>query len=129
MGVSLGKIKSLAAKFRRNLFFFDEYTEWLRKTKERRYYRPYEVKVGSSFAVPREKVSPCPTRKRSRSSLPGEKNDDPFKVIAMLGGTCLKKMQELTEVARDNKLGSTLILCPYYFRPESVKELIAFCKK
>jgi N-acetylneuraminate lyase len=47
----------------------------------------------------------------------------------MLGGTCLKKMQELAEVARDNKLGGTLILCPYYFRPESVKELVAFCKK
>jgi len=75
------------------------------------------------------KSVPLPHEKKKQVFAARGKNDDPFKVIAMLGGTCLKKMQELAEVARDSKLGGTLILCPYYFRPESVKELVAFCKK
>jgi N-acetylneuraminate lyase len=49
--------------------------------------------------------------------------------IFMLGGTCLKEMQELALLAEEHQMDAISILCPYYFRPKSVKTLVAFCKE
>lgn len=76
-----------------------------------------------------EGVSLTHQEKKAVFATWGKEKGDHLKVIAMLGGTCLKEMQELAEVARDNQLDGISILCPYYFRPGSVKELVAFCQE
>lgn len=52
---------------------------------------------------------------------------DNFKVIAFLGGTCLKECIELGKYADDLKLDAVSVTAPYYFRPSSVKTLADFC--
>jgi len=51
------------------------------------------------------------------------------KALFMLGGTCLKEMQELAALAQQHQMDGISILCPYYFKPNSVSKLVAFCKE
>ncbi len=59
----------------------------------------------------------------------GKVKGDQLKVLAMLGGTCLKEMQELAVHAQDSGLDGISILCPYYFKPASIDELVNLCKQ
>ncbi len=52
-----------------------------------------------------------------------------IKALFMLGGTCLKELQELAILAQQHRLDGISILCPYYFKPASVTQLVAFCKE
>lgn len=52
-----------------------------------------------------------------------------LKVLFMLGGTSLVEMQELALYAKQCKLDGISILCPYYFIPKSVEQLVDFCKQ
>jgi N-acetylneuraminate lyase len=45
----------------------------------------------------------------------------------MLGGTCLPEMQELARAAAGEGMDGISILCPYYFRPDSVATLVEYC--
>ncbi|HQU59155.1 MAG: dihydrodipicolinate synthase family protein [Phaeodactylibacter sp.] len=51
-----------------------------------------------------------------------------LKAIFMLGGTCLKEMQLLARHAAGHNMDGVSILCPYYFKPGSVAQLVRFCK-
>jgi N-acetylneuraminate lyase len=59
----------------------------------------------------------------------GKEKGHHVKTIFMLGGTCLKEMQQLAELAQEHNMDAISILCPYYFRPSSVAHLVDFCKK
>ena len=59
----------------------------------------------------------------------GQEKDDHLKTIFMVGGTCLKEMQELAGLSQQNNMDGISILCPYYFKPKSVTELVAFSKE
>jgi N-acetylneuraminate lyase len=50
-----------------------------------------------------------------------------LKRVFMLGGTCLKEMQELAILSKAHKMDAVSILCPYYFKPSSVERLVDFC--
>ncbi len=58
----------------------------------------------------------------------GEKKGSQLKVLAMLGGTCLKEMQELALFARDHYMDGISIMSPFFFKPDNVLELVHFCK-
>ncbi|MCO6475330.1 MAG: dihydrodipicolinate synthase family protein [Phaeodactylibacter sp.] len=58
----------------------------------------------------------------------GKAKGDKLKALFMLGGTCLKEMQQLALHARNCGLDGISILCPFYFRPGSVGRLVEFCK-
>ncbi|MCB9289233.1 MAG: dihydrodipicolinate synthase family protein [Lewinellaceae bacterium] len=58
----------------------------------------------------------------------GKAKGGKVKALFMLGGTCLKEMQQLALHARDCGLDGISILCPFYFRPKSVAHLVEFCK-
>jgi len=51
-----------------------------------------------------------------------------LKMIFTLGGTCIEEMQELAQMAKTHQMDAVSILCPYYFRPPSLSDLVAFCK-
>lgn len=53
----------------------------------------------------------------------------PLKKVFMLGGTCLKEMQQLAILAQENKMDAVSILCPYYFKPANIGRLVDFCSK
>ncbi|MBK8506676.1 MAG: dihydrodipicolinate synthase family protein [Saprospiraceae bacterium] len=59
----------------------------------------------------------------------GSVKKDQMQIIAMLGGTCLKEMQELAQKSVSNQLDAIAILPPYYFRPSNVEHLIDFCQE
>ena len=59
----------------------------------------------------------------------GSLKNDKLQIIAMLGGTCLKEVQELARESVSNQLDAIAILPPYYFRPSSVEQLIDFCQE
>lgn len=59
----------------------------------------------------------------------GKAKGDKLKALFMLGGTCLKEMQQLALHARNCGLDGISILCPFYFRPGSVGRLVEFCKR
>lgn len=58
----------------------------------------------------------------------GAAKSEKVKVLFMLGGTSLVEMQELALHASLCKLDGISILCPYYFKPASVEQLVSFCK-
>ena len=51
------------------------------------------------------------------------------KTIFMVGGTCLKEMQELASLAQKYQMDGISILSPYYFKPASVQVLVDFCRE
>ena len=59
----------------------------------------------------------------------GKAKSTSFRSLIMLGGTCLKEMQQLAIHAQDCQMDGISILCPYYFRPGSVEALVSFCKQ
>lgn len=87
--------------------------------------------VGGAFicGTTGEGASLTHDEKKQVFTIWGQKKEEQLKVIGMLGGTCLKEMQELAQVASKCKLDGIAILCPYYFRPGSVKELVTFCQE
>lgn len=56
-----------------------------------------------------------------------QKTND-FKIIAFLGGTCVKECCELAHYAQKCNLDAIAVTAPYYFKPNNVKELADFCK-
>lgn len=58
----------------------------------------------------------------------GKVKGDQVKALFMLGGTCLKEMQELALHARHSGMDGISILCPYYFKPANEAQLVVFCK-
>jgi N-acetylneuraminate lyase len=58
----------------------------------------------------------------------GREKGEQVKALFMLGGTSLKEMQALALHAQTHGLDGTAVLCPYYFKPKTVAELVAFCK-
>lgn len=59
----------------------------------------------------------------------GKTKDEDCKVLFMLGGTSLKEMQDLAAYSHQCQLDGISILCPYYFKPSSVEQLVLFCKE
>ncbi len=59
----------------------------------------------------------------------GEVKSEKVKALFMLGGTCLLEMQQLADYARAYNLDGISVLCPYYFKPRSVGQLVDFCKQ
>ena len=59
----------------------------------------------------------------------GKIKSDKVKALFMLGGTCLKEMEDLALYARACNLDGISILCPFYFKPNSVEQLVRFCKQ
>ncbi|GJM34289.1 MAG: N-acetylneuraminate lyase [Saprospiraceae bacterium] len=58
----------------------------------------------------------------------GKIKGNKLKALFMLGGTCLKEIQELALHARQHNMDGISILCPYYFRPADEAQLVRFCK-
>ena len=58
----------------------------------------------------------------------GKVKTDSLKTIFMLGGTCLKEMQELALHAQNHKMDGISILSPFYFKPANETQLVRFCK-
>lgn len=59
----------------------------------------------------------------------GEVKGEQLKTIFMVGGTCLPEMQDLAGYAQEQGIDATAALCPYYFRPASVEQLVDFCRR
>lgn len=59
----------------------------------------------------------------------GKVKSEKVKALFMLGGTSLKEMQQLAVCSKEAKLDGISILCPYYFRPKTVEQLVSFCKQ
>ncbi len=55
------------------------------------------------------------------------KGDDDFKVIAFLGGTCVRDGIDLAKYAQQVGLYAVAITAPFYFMPNSVKALADVC--
>jgi N-acetylneuraminate lyase len=58
----------------------------------------------------------------------GKDKGDNLKVISMVGGTCIKEMKNLARHAQEKKMDGISMLCPYYFKPKSVADLVEACK-
>lgn len=59
----------------------------------------------------------------------GEEKKDPLKALFMVGGTCVKEMQELATLSKENNMDGISMLCPYYFKPKTVSDLVSICKE
>jgi len=59
----------------------------------------------------------------------GEVKGGELKTIFMVGGTCLPEMQELARYAQAHGIDAIAALCPYYFRPADVEQLVDFCRQ
>lgn len=55
------------------------------------------------------------------------KGDKDFKVMAFLGGVCIKDCIELAKYAREIGLHAVSFTSPYYFKPASVEKLAEAC--
>lgn len=55
-------------------------------------------------------------------------NDDDFKVISLLGGTCLSDCIDLARHAKEQGLYAVAFTAPFYFKPASVKALAECCE-
>ncbi|MEZ5038864.1 MAG: dihydrodipicolinate synthase family protein [Saprospiraceae bacterium] len=55
-----------------------------------------------------------------------EEKDEHLKVGVMLGGTCLKDMQELARFSAEQGMDAAALLSPYYFRPANIGVLVDF---
>jgi N-acetylneuraminate lyase len=55
-------------------------------------------------------------------------NDDEFKVITLVGGTCLEDCRELAQHAKEAGLYGIAFTSPYYFKPASAEVLAACCE-
>lgn len=56
------------------------------------------------------------------------KDNPGFKVITLLGGTCLADAVELAQHAREIGLDAVAFTSPSYFKPAGIKQLAACCK-
>ncbi len=56
------------------------------------------------------------------------KGDEDFKVMTLLGGTCLADCVELAQHARQVGLYAVSFTAPFYFKPANVKKLAECCK-
>lgn len=59
----------------------------------------------------------------------GKAKSEKVKALFMLGGTSLKEMQDLARHASAANLDGISVLCPFYFKPSSVEQLVQFCKE
>lgn len=59
----------------------------------------------------------------------GEVKGEKVKAIFMLGGTALEEMKQLAAYAQQGNMDGISILCPYYFKPRSLEQLVDFCKQ
>lgn len=55
------------------------------------------------------------------------KTDHDFKVITLVGGTCIVDCIELAQYAKVNGLYAIALTSPFYFKPSDVKQLAACC--
>ena len=74
-----------------------------------------------------EGVSLTVEEKRQVMERWGKVKGDGIKALFMLGGTCLKEMQDLAIHARECGLDGISILCPFYFKPGTEAQLVDFC--
>lgn len=58
----------------------------------------------------------------------GKDKGENLKVISMLGGTCIKEMKTLACHAQQKEIDGISMLCPYYFKPSSMTDLVEICK-
>ena len=56
------------------------------------------------------------------------KQDDDFKVMALVGGTCIKDCIELAKFAQQQKIYAVSFTGPFYFKPPTVEALAECCK-
>jgi N-acetylneuraminate lyase len=56
------------------------------------------------------------------------KSNPEFKVMTLLGGTCIKDCIDLARHARETGLYAVSFTAPFYFKPASVKQLAECCK-
>ena len=59
----------------------------------------------------------------------GQDKKEVLKTIFMVGGTCVKEMQELAILSQENHMDGISMLSPYYFKPKTVADLVSFCKE
>lgn len=57
------------------------------------------------------------------------KDDKDFKVITLLGGTCIEDCIELAKYARQSGLYAVSFTAPFYFKPSNAEVLAACCKR
>jgi N-acetylneuraminate lyase len=57
------------------------------------------------------------------------KGDSDFKVMLLLGGTCIADCIELAKFAREKGIYAVSFTAPFYFKPANVEMLAASCKK
>lgn len=76
-----------------------------------------------------EGVSLSHEEKKTLIKYWAEAKSKKVKALFMLGGTCLKEMKELATLSQKHKLDGISILSPYYFKPASLSQLVAFCKE
>ena len=56
------------------------------------------------------------------------KSDPEFKVMTLLGGTCIADCRALARHARESGLYAVSFTAPFYFKPASVRQLAECCK-
>ncbi|MFT5166662.1 MAG: N-acetylneuraminate lyase [Saprospiraceae bacterium] len=94
-----------------------------------RLYEKNEVKGAFICGSTGEGVSLSLEEKKQVMEQWGKVKSDKVKALFMLGGTCLNEMQELAVHARTCNLDGISILCPFYFKPASIEQLVIFCKQ
>ena len=57
------------------------------------------------------------------------KNDKDFKVMTLLGGTCIADCKELALYAQESGLYAVSFTAPFYFKPANAEMLAACCKE
>lgn len=57
------------------------------------------------------------------------KNDKDFKVMTLLGGTCIADCKELALYAQESRLYAVSFTAPFYFKPANAEMLAACCKE
>ncbi len=76
-----------------------------------------------------EGVSLSHTEKREVLSVWSKVKGDQLITVFMLGGNCIKEMQELAVEASENGYDAVSMLSPFYFRPSNVAQLVSFCQE
>ncbi len=59
----------------------------------------------------------------------GRQAADTVKKIFMVGGTSVREMQELAQLSEKEGMDAISLLSPYFFRPNSVDDLIEVCRE
>lgn len=91
-------------------------------------YEKNDVNAAFICGTTGEGVSLTFEEKKQTMAQWGKVKGEKVKALFMLGGTCLKEMQELAIYARDHDMDGISILCPFYFKPANEAQLVQFCK-